>query len=169
MTATHEQGRQAADRPAQSLDNTTDRDELRHRYHTLLEELRVLLPGVQVLLAFLITVPFANAFEHVDGLGRSVFGIALWSALLSVIAFVTPTVFHRFGGRRQRAERLQWGIRMQRVGVLFLAITLTCAAFVVSRFVFGSTVGILVTVSTVVAIGGLWVVLPASYRADDDR
>ncbi len=51
------------DRPASELDDRADREELRERYYGLLQELRVILPGVQVLVAFLLTVPFASRSE----------------------------------------------------------------------------------------------------------
>ena len=53
---------------AAELDDDRDRDELRSRYGMLLQELRVLLPGVQLLVAFLLTAPFAQGFERVDDL-----------------------------------------------------------------------------------------------------
>ena len=49
---------------------SADREELRTRYQMLLQELRVVLPGVQVLMAFLQTAPFAQRFGDLDDLGR---------------------------------------------------------------------------------------------------
>ncbi len=54
------------DRPTGELDDEQDRDELRRRYYGLLQELRVLLPGVQILVAFLLTAPFASGFAQLD-------------------------------------------------------------------------------------------------------
>ncbi len=53
------------DAPVAELDDEADRDELRRRYYGLMQELRVLLPGVQILVAFLLTVPFATRFGNV--------------------------------------------------------------------------------------------------------
>src|SRR6059036_2923903 len=74
-----------ADKPAWMLDDDDDRDELRNRYYTLLQELRVVLPGVQVLAAFLLTVPFAQRFAVLDATGKTLFAVSLVSASLSVI------------------------------------------------------------------------------------
>lgn len=60
----------ADDRTLAELDNERDRVELRSRYYGLLQELRVVLPGVQVFLAFLLTVPFTQRFDDVDDRGR---------------------------------------------------------------------------------------------------
>src|SRR6476469_6771134 len=79
--------RPAADRPAAQLDDEADRDELRERYYGLLQELRVLLPGVQILVAFLLTAPFANRFSKLDPMGRRLYGVALMTGLVAIVAF----------------------------------------------------------------------------------
>ena len=74
--------------PASQLDDDADREELRQRYYGLLQELRVLLPGVQVLAAFLLTAPFAQRFGDLDRTSEIVYGVSLVSAVASVIAFL---------------------------------------------------------------------------------
>ena len=128
----------ASERSAEQLDDELDRDELRQRYYGLLQELRVLLPGVQVLVAFLLTAPFAQRFTDLDSLGRTIFGVSLVSGLVAVVAFVTPTAFHRLGVRTSRSERLIWAIRMTRVGIGFMALSLVSALFVVCRLIYGT-------------------------------
>ena len=61
------------------------------------------------------------------------------TAVLSVVCLLTPTVFHRIGGRQERKSRLVWGIRLTVVGLLFLAISLVSGIWCVSRFVFGTS------------------------------
>ena len=61
----------------------------------LLGELRVVLPGAQVLLAFLLTVPFATHFDQVDRAGRIVFFVCLVLTSLATILLVAPSVYHR--------------------------------------------------------------------------
>lgn len=68
---------QESEIPASRLDDEVDRDELRDRDYGLLQELRVVLPGVQVLVAFLLTMPFAQRFVRLDAFGKSMFGVAL--------------------------------------------------------------------------------------------
>jgi len=89
------------DRGLHQLDDRLDREELRNRYAILLQELRVALPGVQVLVGFLLTVPFANRFPELDEGGRAAYGIALIASLLSVVCLLTPTVYHRVADRRE--------------------------------------------------------------------
>ena len=156
-----------ADRSASELDDELDRGELRNRYYGLLQELRVLLPGVQILVAFLLTVPFANRFVRLDATERALFGVALVGAVLSVIAFVGPIAFHRFGARRSRSARLVWAIRLSRAGLALMGASLVAALVLVVSFVFGAAVAILCTAIAVVALVGTWLVLPvlAGHRS----
>jgi len=148
------------DGSAKDLDDVEDREELRQRYYGLLQELRVVLPGVQVLLAFLFTVPFAQRFTELDALERDLYGVSMVSALLAVICLLSPTVFHRLAERTARSIRLVWGVRMVMVGLVLVAISLTSALWCVSRFVFGNALAVAVTIPAVVAIIVLWVILP---------
>ena len=106
-----------SDEDTRYLDDDADRPELRQRYYGLLQELRVVLPGVQVLLAFLLTVPFAQRFNELDAAGRRAFQVALTGSMLSVIFLLGPTFLHRFGERRARRDRLLWSIRLMVVGL----------------------------------------------------
>src|SRR6059058_985626 len=107
------QPRAASDRSAHELDDVADREELRNRYYGLLQELRVLLPGVQILVAFLLTAPFAARFTELGEVEKAVYGVALATGILAIVAFVAPIAMHRVGSRRSRVERLIWAIRMQ--------------------------------------------------------
>lgn len=148
------------DRPPGELDDEEDRQELRRRYYGLLQELRVLLPGVQVLVAFLLTAPFAQRFADLDDLETDVYAVALVSGVLAVVCFVAPTAFHRVGWRQSRARRLEWSIRMLRLGLVFMAVAFEAALFVVLGVLFDRAVSVAVTAA--VGVAGLlaWVVLP---------
>src|SRR3954453_13513893 len=61
----------------------------------LLNELRVALPGVQLLFAFLLTVPFAQGFKHVTGVERALFYATLLSTAVSTVCFIAPSATHR--------------------------------------------------------------------------
>jgi hypothetical protein len=153
-------GRRFDDRPASELDDELDRDELHDRYYGLLQELRVLLPGVQILVAFLFTVPFSSGFDRMDATDRDFYAVSLISGLLAVIAFTTPTAFHRFGSRRSRSLRLQWGIRATRAGLVLLAISLVAALVVVAHVVLEAPLSFIAIAIVVLALVGMWVALP---------
>jgi hypothetical protein len=162
----------SSDRDLWELDDRRDRDELRSRYYGLLQELRVVLPGVQVLLAFLFAVPFAEGFARLDTFERGAFGVAMLAALLAVISMLTPAAMHRFGERTARRDRLTWSIRMTMVGLAFLALALIAALWTVAKFVYGTGTALLVTVPVSLAIPALWWLLPRRMNGqalDDER
>jgi hypothetical protein len=151
---------QIGDRPARQLDDDRDRVELRSRYYGLLQELRVILPGVQVLLAFLLTAPFAMRFRELDRTEELAYGIALVASFLSVLCLLTPAVFHRVGLRTARSARLRWGIRLTLTGLAFLAVALLSALWSVTSFVFSTSVTQGIFALGLASLLGLWIVLP---------
>ena len=142
-----------------------EKEEQRERYQELLGELRTILPGVQVLFAFLLTVPFASRFEQVDDLGKKVFAFAILGAACSTVMFLTPAAFHRMAPKRDRADRLRVGVALVVLGMALLAASTAAAVFVVVRFVFDSTpLGLVFAGVVTVAVGVLWYALPFVAR-----
>jgi hypothetical protein len=169
--ATWERGADDAERRGAAdvgrLDDESDRRELRDRYYGLIQELRVVVTGVQVLLAFLLTVPFAQGFTELDATQRAWFGGALVSAMLSVIAFVTPTAMHRYGKRTARGDRLRASITATRVGLLFLACAMLQCFGVVVDHLYPGTAAVLLVAFVGVTLVAAWVVVPMlTYRTD---
>jgi MFS family permease len=153
-----------SDEDTRFLDDSADRIELRDRYYGLLQELRVVLPGVQVLLAFLLTAPFASRFEELDGWGRRAYEVALTSSMLSVVFLLGPTFLHRFGERTARRDRLLWSIRLMVVGLALLAVSLLTAMWGVARFVYGGGSAFQLVVPVAAAMVAVWVVVPLKLR-----
>jgi hypothetical protein len=148
------------DRELEELDDVRDRKELRQRYYTLLQELRVVLPGIQVLAAFLLTAPFAQRFPDLDAWGEFTYGVSLVASILSVICLLTPTVYHRTARRNDRVGRLRWGIRMTIIGQWLIAVALMFAMWCITQLVFGFQAAWLFTIPMTIVILSLWLVLP---------
>lgn len=145
------------------MTETRDRShgEQRERYRESLEELRTILPGVQVLFAFLLTVPFATRFASLDHLERNVFAAALLGTAFATAVFMTPAAYHRLARDQDRETRLRVTVRLTIIGMALLALSVAAAVFVVARFIFASTgIGIAFGASTVLASSCLWFVLP---------
>ncbi|MEX2659735.1 MAG: DUF6328 family protein, partial [Acidimicrobiales bacterium] len=123
----------------EDLFEDADEEELRDRYRELLEELRTIIPGVTVLLAFLLTAPFSNRFQDIDDLGRDVYAGAVLGVAVAVVIFWTPAAYHRLAERHDRATRLRMSVRLAVAGMGLLAVSLVAVIFVVVRFVFEST------------------------------
>ena len=153
-----------SEKHTRELDDVADREELRNRFDMLLQELRVSLPGVQVLTAFLLTAPFSQRFGELDQWGRRAYGTALTSSMLSVIFLLAPTLLHRLGERRARSARLRWSIRLMIAGLFLLGVALVSAMWGISRFVFGTETAWLLTGPMLVLVVSAWLVLPLTLR-----
>ena len=139
----------------------SEKEDLRERYRELLEELRTVLPGVQVLFAFLLTVPFNDRFRAVDGVGRVLFTISLIAVAGAAIVFVSPAAFHRVMPRARRDERVAAGAVMMVTGMVLLALAMSSAIVLVGRFLHGGVwVGWLLGAAIAAGAVLLWFVLP---------
>jgi predicted membrane channel-forming protein YqfA (hemolysin III family) len=135
----------------------------------LLNELRVLLPGVQVLFAFLLTVPFAGEFADVTEFQRDLYGVSLLAALAATICLVAPTTYHRIRWRQRDKEvMLRTANRLAIAGSLFLATSMTCAVLLVGDYLFSRWAAVLAAVGAAVGFAAFWYGLPLSRRALDD-
>jgi hypothetical protein len=124
----------------------------------------VVLPGVQVLMAFLLTAPFATRFDRLGDWDRRAYEIALTSSMLSVICLLAPTFLHRFGQRTARRDRLLWSIRLTVVGLVLLGISLLTAMWAVAHFVFGASAAWTLTLPVALVMVALWTLLPLSLH-----
>jgi Family of unknown function (DUF6328) len=133
----------------------------------LLNELRVVLPGVQALFAFLLVVPFSQRFEGVSDLERVVYLVALLASTLACVLFITTPSFHRLRFRRSDKEQLlRIGNRCAIAGLALLAVAMVSAVFLVAEFLFGAVVAVVVGVCVALIIAWLWWVLPLVFGPD---
>lgn len=134
----------------------------------LLNELRVALPGVQVLFAFLLAVPFTQRFAETTELQRDTFMVALLSTLAGSVFLIAPTAYHRLRFRERDKEAL---LKISNVfaitGVGFLAVGMTAVVFLVTDLIFKGTVTALVTAATAALFAAVWFVLPLVRAARD--
>ena len=139
-------------------------DEARERYRELLEEFRTILPGVQVLFAFLLTAPFSQRFTELDEFGRGLYGVALTGAAVSMFVFLAPASFHRIAPPQTRRPRLRAAIALAVVGMFLLAVSVVVAVFVVMRFIFGSGLAAAVAIVLASVAALTWYLFPLLYR-----
>src|ERR671921_2314207 len=112
----------------------------------LLQELRVILPGVQVLLAFLLTAPFQQRFGQLPGTERNAFFAAIVCATLATVLLIAPSAHHRLRWRAGDKERLlRVGNQMAIWGTVFLAAAIVLAVYVVTNVLYASQLALLVT------------------------
>jgi hypothetical protein len=131
----------------------------------LLNELRVILPGVQFLFAFLLTVPFSQRFSQLDGLETGVFFVTLLCTAVATALLMAPSAQHRVLWREGvREQRLKLGNRLTIIGLAFLVPAMVGAVFVISDFTFGLGAALAVTLLLVAFFALLWFALPLRYR-----
>ena len=134
----------------------------------LLNELRVALPGVQVLFAFLLAVPFANGFPKLGKLDRDVFFVAFISTALSTVALIAPSSYHRLRWRQRDKERmLVISNALTIAGLALLAIAISCTVFVITDFLFHRAWAAAFTALVAAAFLVLWYGLPIAAALSD--
>lgn len=136
----------------------------------LLNEIRVVLPGVQTIFAFLLIVPFSNRFSETTSPERVLYTIALFSSAVGGVLLMAPTSFHRLRFRRRDKKRLlEVSNRVTVGGLAFLGVAITSAMFLLTEFLYGFIVASALTLPVTAATAGLWWVVPLSRRTPSDR
>jgi hypothetical protein len=131
----------------------------------LLQELRVALPGVQVLFAFLLTVPFSNGFTRIDDFQRILYFGVLLSTAVATAFLIAPTAYHRLLFRMRDKENLvQVSNRLAIIGLAILSVSLTGAILLISDILFKSPAPAIFTAITGLTFAVLWGVLPVLRR-----
>ncbi len=132
----------------------------------LLNELRVALPGVQVLFAFLLAVPFSQRFAETTELQRDTFMVALLSTLIGSVFLIAPTAYHRIRFRdRDKEALLRIANVFAIVGMVFLATGMTAVVFLVTDLIFKGVATTIVTTLTAALFATVWFVLPLARKA----
>jgi amino acid transporter len=127
----------------------------------LLNELRVALPGVQVLFAFLLAVPFAQGFTRVTDFQRALFFVVMVLTAVSAALLIAPSAWHRLRFRQKDKERILRASNKMSIGGLgFLALAMTGALMLIADFIYSPTLTIISGVLAFVVFGLLWYVLP---------
>ena len=134
----------------------------------LLQELRVALPGIQVLFAFLLVVPFSERFDELSDAQEKLYFAVLLCVALSTALLVAPTVGHRILFRRQEKEYLVTvANRLALSGLFVLAVAMCGVVALISGFLFGTATMVVTTIGTAIVFGGLWYAGPLLRRARD--
>jgi len=127
----------------------------------LLQELRVILPGVQVLFAFLLTVPFSQRFGETNDTERAVFFVAFLATTASAIMLIVPGIWHRLQFRqRDKEDLLLASNRLTVAATAALAVAMCAVAFLIADVLYGLTAGIITAAVVLLATVLLWFVSP---------
>jgi hypothetical protein len=131
----------------------------------LVNELRVALTGVQILFAFLLTVPFSQRFETVTQFQRHLYFGTLLAATLAVLLMIAPTARHRWLFRQHDKESLLLvSNRLSIAGLVFLAIAMTGAVMLITDVIFKATMVTAVGAALGCLFATVWFVIPIVRR-----
>jgi Family of unknown function (DUF6328) len=131
----------------------------------LLQELRVALPGVQVLFAFLLAVPFQQNFSEITSFQKRVYFGTLICTAISAALLISPTAYHRLNFHQGRKRELVLlSNRLAIAGMSFLALAMTGAIMLITNVLFGAVATIVFSVAAAAMFIVLWGLLPLRRR-----
>src|SRR5437763_16173967 len=143
----------------------TRRERVNRELIELLNELRVALPGVQVLFAFLLAVPFSNGYKRITSFEKAVFFMTLIATAISTAFFIAPSAYHRLHFRNREKERLLFtSNKFAITGIFFLAISMVGVIVLVTSVLYSGAAVVVAGALAAVLFGGLWAVLPLYRR-----
>jgi hypothetical protein len=127
----------------------------------LLNELRVALPGVQILFAFLLTVPFAQGFQRVTSTQKTLFYSSLLATAVSTVCLIAPSATHRLRFHKSdRAYLIETANKYLIAGLIFLAVAIVLALVMITDVLYRGSAMFLFPAAVAALLIGLWFVRP---------
>jgi archaellum biogenesis protein FlaJ (TadC family) len=163
------------DRPARDSAAGPDPDEspkerVDRELIELLNGLRVILPGVQVLLAFLLTVPFSSGFEDATSTDRLTYFASVLLTVGATGALTMPAAYHRIRFRQGDKEKmLRLSNTFAIVGLALLTVAMATVVFLITNVLYGVGAAIAVSLVVLVMLGVTWFAVPVFRRIDDTQ
>jgi hypothetical protein len=147
-----------------------DRDEtpderFDRNWNELLQELRVAQTGVQILFAFLLTIPFNAKFDQITDAQRATYIATLLLTTFASLCLIAPVSHHRILFRRGRKKELvAISSNLAAVGLLFLWLSIVGAVFLIFEVVVGTSWAVATGATLVAAFVAVWYLVPALKR-----
>ncbi len=143
----------------------SEQERLNRNLDQLLQELRIVLPGVQVLFAFLLAVPFSSRFSDVDAFERDVYFTALLLSAVAVTLLMAPSIQHRILFRHEQKRYLvAVGSVLAIIGMTALALAIVLSVVLVAHFLFGSAAAWIAGGMSFAMFAVVWYGLPITRR-----
>lgn len=141
--------------------NESEEERLDRNLMELLTELRIALPGIQVLFAFLLAVPFQARWTAVTAFQRDVYFATLCLVLVATALLVAPTAYHRLNFRaRRKRELVMTSNRLAIAGLAALALALVGVMVLIADVLFDPAATVVVGVLSFALLALLWAALP---------
>ncbi|GIJ78452.1 hypothetical protein SAMN05443287_109179 [Micromonospora phaseoli] len=153
------------------MSKETEKQRWQRNFADLLQELRVAQTGVQILFAFLLTLPFSSGFSRTTPFQQDVYIVALLAAAGATAMIISPVAFHRALFRQGRKpELVRFAHRMASGGLAFMLVAMVSSVLLITDFVLDRPIAFLLSAVTGLWFLTFWVALPFSRRSwgEDD-
>ncbi|MGH3530777.1 MAG: DUF6328 family protein [Mycobacterium sp.] len=145
----------------------TETQRLDRNWISLLQELRVVQTGVQLLTGFLLTLPFQQRFEGLNPTMRAIYLATVGCSVGATVLLVAPVGIHRLLFRRHRLQSLVSAAhRFAYAGLLLLGLALTGVTIIIFGTVAGLAAGVVAGACALASLVIFWVALPLWIRSD---
>ena len=151
-----------------NTDPRVDTDKLEREHEQLFDELRSIIPGVEVLFAFLLTVAFTERFEDLTDLQLGVYYATFFGAGLTLVLLLAPSAFHRIRFRQHDKDALLRAANVEALAALaLLAFSIAGAVFLITDVMFSTTAAVVASMAIFLVAALLWLIYPLSRHRDD--
>jgi O-antigen/teichoic acid export membrane protein len=143
------------------IGNENEKHRWDRNFADLLQELRVAQTGIQILFAFLLTLPFSNGFPNTTQFQKDIYILALLSAAVSTAMIISPVAFHRALFRQGRKpELVRYAHRMATGGLAFLLIAMVSSVFLIVDYLQSRSIALLLGGLTALCFLTFWAAIP---------
>ncbi len=147
-------------------DGETEEERVSRNWDEILQELRVTQTGTQILLGFLLTIPFQQRFGDLEGAQIGIYLALVCAAAAATILAITPVALHRALFRRGAKPALVFSANLlMRLALAAIALALSGTVFLIFDVVLGHPAAILAGGGTLVVTGAMWMLLPSLLRS----
>lgn len=145
----------------------TATERLDRNWNEMLQELRVLQTGVQLLTGFLLTLPFQQRFLRISHTERGIYLATVACSIAATVFLQTPVIVHRMLFRRhQRAETVLLAHRLALLGAVLLGLAVVGVTTLIASVVSGPAAGVAVGATALALLLVMWVVVPLAARGE---
>ena len=160
--------RRERDAAAEPEPDETPKERVDRELIELLNGLRVILPGVQVLLAFLLTVPFSSGFKDATPTDRFTYFVSVLLTVGATGALTMPAAYHRIRFRQgDKEQMLRLSNTFAIVGLALLAVAMGTVVFLITNVLYGARAAIAVSLAVLLVLGLSWFAVPVFRRVED--
>jgi hypothetical protein len=148
----------------------SEKERLDRNFQELLQGLRVALPGVQFLFAFLLILPFQQGYAKISETQEKVYFATLICTSIATACLIAPPVRHRLLFRQGQKDWILFNSNVVvQVGFVFLAAAVSGAIYLISDYVYDSTAAGIATAGIALVLAWLWFASPLIERGKQER